>query len=326
MDWTPRDGDILLTDDDLIFYTMGYAHPEDRVISYLKYVPLSFKHLFDVPWLPYTWNLEGIPLVRPAKLYSPKIYRNVISALRRISEEYVYYSPHDGKEIVAVPREKIRRVYVPGECFKLLLSKERLDSLEERAVRIVKLLSESSSVPLSDFGIHGSISLRMHSEESDIDVTVYGSDNFRRVKDALARLAEEGVVEPLVTDRFDELRRNRVIFEGVRVVVNATRKLEEINEKYGQYKYQALRPVEVECTVTDDWEAVFRPAVYGVECGGQVKQVVSMIGQFRDVARRGERVRVKGVLERVEGADGSWLRVVVGSGVEDEEYIWPAEG
>lgn len=327
MNWTPRDGDILLTDDGLIFYTMGYAHPEGRVISYLKYVPLSLKHLFDVPWLPYTWNLEGTPLIRPAKLYSPKIYRNVISALRRISEEYVYYSPHDGKELVTVPREKIRRVYVPGECFKLLLFKKNLDPLEERAVRIIKLLSESSSVPLSDFGIHGSISLQMHSEESDIDVTVYGSENFRRVKDALVCLAEEGVVEPLVTDRFDELRRNRVIFEGVRVVVNATRKLEEINEKYGQYNYQALRPVEVECTVTDDWEAVFRPAVYGVECGGgQVKQVVSMIGQFRDVARRGVRVRVKGVLERVEGAGESWLRVVVGSGVEDEEYIWPVEG
>ncbi len=327
MNWTPRDGDIILTDDGLVFYTMGYAHPEDRVVAYLKYVPLSLKHLFDVPWLPYMWKLEEMPLVRPAKLYSPKIYRNVISALRRISEDYVYYSPHDGKEIVTVPRGKIRRVYVPGDCLKLLLSKERLDPLEERAVRVVKLLSEDSGVPLSDFGIHGSISLQIHNEESDIDVTIYGSENFRRVKDALARLADEGVVEPLIADRFDELRRNRVIFEGVRVVVNATRKLEEISEKYGQYRCRALKPIEVSCVVTEDWEAVFRPAVYGVECGnGQVKQVVSMIGQFRDVAHRGERVRVRGMLEHVEGAEGSWLRVVVGSGVEDEEYIWPAEG
>lgn len=324
MSWTPRDGDIILTDEGLVFYTMGYAHPEDRVTAYLKYVPLSLKHLFDVPWLPYTWHLGEIPLVRPAKLYSPKIYRSVISALRRISEDYVYYSPNDGKEIVTVPKERIRRVYVPGECLKLLLSKEELDPLEERAVNVIRLLSEKSGVPLSDFGIHGSISLQMHSEESDVDITVYGSENFRRVKGALARLVEEGVAEPLLADRFDDLRRNRVVFEGVRVVVNATRKLEEIREKYGQYMYRALEPVEVECTVTEDWEAVFRPAVYGVECEERrIRQVVSMIGQFRDVAHRGERVRVKGMLERVEGADGSWLRIVVGSGVGDDEYIWP---
>ncbi|MBS7288426.1 MAG: hypothetical protein KIH01_06690 [Candidatus Freyarchaeota archaeon] len=327
MRWTPRDGDIILTDENLIFYTMGYAHPDDRVIAYLKYVPLNLKHLFDVPWLPYTWHLEGVPLVRPAKLYSPKIYRSVILALRRISEDYVYYSPSDGKEVVTVPKGKVRRVYVPSECLKFLLSKEMLDPIEERAVNVIRLLSERSGVPLSNFGIHGSISLQMHSEESDVDITVYGSENFRRVKDALARLVEEGVAEPLLADQFDELRRNRVVFEGMRVVVNATRKLEEIREKYGHYTYRALGPVEVECTVTEDWEAVFRPAVYGVECeDGRIRQVVSMIGQFRDVAHGGERVRVKGMLERVEGTDGGWLRIVVGSGVGDDEYIWPVRG
>ncbi|MEM1658441.1 MAG: hypothetical protein QXK94_05335 [Candidatus Jordarchaeales archaeon] len=324
MNWTPRDGDIIVTVEDLVFYTMGYAHPEDRVVAYLKYIPLKLKHLFDVPWLPYTWRLEGVTLVRPVKLYSPKIYRNVLSALRKLSEDYVYYSPHDGKEVVTVPRERIKRVYVPGECLKSLLSKKNPDPLERLAVKVILLLSDRSRVPLSEFGIHGSISLQMHSSESDIDITVYGSENFRRVKEALTALVEEGAAEPLLADRFDELRRNRVIFEGVRVVVNATRRLEEIRERYGEYTYRAINPVEVECTVTDDWEAVFRPAVYWVECENpEVKQVVSMIGQFRDVARKGERVKVKGMLERVEGPKGSWLRVVVGSGVGDEEYIWP---
>ncbi|MHA1711458.1 MAG: hypothetical protein ACTSUS_05280 [Candidatus Freyarchaeota archaeon] len=327
MNWTPRDGDAILTEDGLVFYTMGYAHPEDRVVAYLKYVPSSLKDLFDVPWLPYTWRLEGVTLVRPAKLYSPKIYRNVLSALRRISEDYVYYSPCDGKELVTVPRSKIRRVYVPCEQLRLLLRKESLDRLEEKAVKIIRLLSEKSGVPLGDFGVHGSISLQMHGEGSDVDVSVYGSENFRRVKKALLLLADEGVVQPILADRFDELRRNRVLFEGVRVVVNATRKIEEIRERYGQYRYRALRPVEAECTVTEDWEAVFRPAVYGVECEDErVKQVVSMIGQFRDVARRGVRVVAKGMLERVEGEEGGWLRIVVGSGVGEEEYIWPAEG
>ncbi len=327
MPWMPRDGDAILTKEGLIFYTMGYAHPEDRVVAYLKYVPESLKNLFDVPWLPYTWHLEEVPLFRPAKLYSPKIYSNVLSALRRISEDYVYYSPHDGKELVTVPKNRIKRVYVPCEELKRLLSKGCLDQLEKKTVKIISILSRKSGVPLSDFGVHGSISLQMHGEKSDIDVSVYGSENFRKVKEALLLLADEGVVQPVLSDRFDQLRRNRATFEGVRVVVNATRKVEEIREKYGQYKYNALGLVEAECIVTEDWEAVFRPAIYGVRCEDKsVRQVVSMIGQFRDVARKGERVMVKGMLEQVEGGRESWKRIVVGSGVGEEEYIWPVEG
>jgi len=49
-----------------------------------------------------------------------------------------------------------------------------------------------------------------------------------------------------------------------------------------------------------------------------------MIGCYRNVARRGEKIRVSGTLERVENVETSEInhQVVVGTGTREDEYIW----
>jgi predicted nucleotidyltransferase len=50
-----------------------------------------------------------------------------------------------------------------------------------------------------------------------------------------------------------------------------------------------------------------------------------MIGCYRNVARRGDRVQVSGMLEQVENLETGEVfhQVVVGTGISEEEYIWP---
>jgi len=76
---------------------------------------------------------------------------------------------------------------------------------------------------------------------------------------------------------------------------------------------------------------MFRPAVYGVQdCTSPdgavdvsgVSEVVSMIGSYRNLVAKGERVRARGFLEEVARGDESWLRVVVGSGRAGEHLDW----
>jgi predicted nucleotidyltransferase len=60
--------------------------------------------------------------------------------------------------------------------------------------------------------------------------------------------------------------------------------------------------------------------------GEKVPQfVVSMIGCYRNVARKGGKIRVSGMLERVENVETKKVhhQVVVGTGVSEEERIWP---
>jgi predicted nucleotidyltransferase len=50
-----------------------------------------------------------------------------------------------------------------------------------------------------------------------------------------------------------------------------------------------------------------------------------MIGCYRNIARTGDRIRVSGTLERAESVETGRVfhHVVVGTGLSEEEYIWP---
>jgi predicted nucleotidyltransferase len=118
---------------------------------------------------------------------------------------------------------------------------------------------------------------------------------------------------------------------------NATRKPEEINSKYGLSKYVPLASIRFCCKIRDDSEAMFRPAIYKIQDYERIdtasslgedqipELVISMVGCYRNVARKGDRVRVSGMLERVENLESEQVfhQVVVGTGISEEEHIWP---
>lgn len=326
-----RDGDAIVSKHNFIFYAFGYEHPEDSIIAFLKYVPNEYREYFRIPWLEYKWEFQGIPLTRPSELYSPRTYPAVIEGLRRISPKYLYEDKIIGKPIVVVPKDLIKKVFFPRKRLQKLLNKKNLDPLETKAINLIKLLSDKSGVSIADFGIHGSISLGMHTEKSDIDISVYGAENFKRVKKSAAELDEDGLIVLSKGNQIERIRCNRGAYEEKNFVFNATRKNEEITDQYGGRSYKAIRPLKFSCQVVNADEAMFRPAKYHIEnyvplnrsyeIEKKPKTVVSMIGEFRDIAKAGDRIKVQGMLERVEGK-GTTYRVVVGSGF-GKEYIWP---
>lgn len=336
-EWLPLDGDTLLTSDGFIFNVFGYEHPEDRVFSFLKYIPSKFKDLFNIRLLERRWKQGDTEFLRAEKLYTAENYRELLRTLKENLPTYVYFCPFRGKEVIAVPFSHIKRVFAPRDCLQTLLKRPDRDRLQELAVKLITFISEASNVSIEDFGLHGSIALNMHGEGSDIDVVVYGGSNFRRVETTINKLVEEGLLSYVFKNRLDAARKYRVKYEGKILMYAAVRKPEEINVRYGQCRYMPIKPVEFICRVRDDVEAMFRPAIYGVECYSPLNQtselpdemapekVVSMIGCYRNIARRGDRIRVSGMLERVESINNGkvFYQVVVGSAVGGDEYIWP---
>ncbi len=330
-EWQLRDGDVILTKKGFIFYTFGYNHPNDRIIAFLKYIPLKYKHLFDekINFLEWQWTLNKEKLVRPTELYYGD---TLLSILRENFPEYLYFSKVFNKEIIIVPKSEIKVIFVPKKGLSLLTNKENPDTLEKEAISLIKLLSKTSKV--RDFGIHGSILLGTHNEKSDIDITVYGSSNFKKVKDAIRTLVSQNPsIEYLLENKFDKLRRNRGLYNSRRFVINATRQKEEIHEIYGNKKYAALTDISFQAKITDNTEAVFRPAHYKitefVNLSSSLPQaipneVISMIGQYRDIADMGDRIQGKGVLEEISDikTKEKTYRIVIGSG-RPNEYIEP---
>jgi len=335
--WTPRDGDTFITKEGLVFYVFGYEHPKNRVLSFLKYIPSQLKSHFPIRFLSQKWKLGNLELARPEKLYTAQNYQKLLETFRRTFPQYIYSCPYRGKEVINVPREHIKKVYVPKECLQRLFEKKRKDPLQKLALELTSLLSAESKVPLEDFGIHGSIALNMHTAKSDIDIVVYGSRNFRSLERAVDKLVEEGILRYIFTKKLDRARKYRGRYKDKVFVYNAVRKINEINVQYGDHKYIPIKDVTFSCEVVDDNEAMFRPAIYQIKNYQPLDptskltedelptRVVSMIGYYRNVARRGEKIKVSGTLERVENVETGETshQIVIGTGTREDEYIWP---
>jgi hypothetical protein len=335
-EWLPADGDTFVTKNGFIFNTFGYEHPDDRVFSFLKYIPAKFKALFNVQMLERTWKYGDTQLFRAEKLYTAKNYTTFIEAFRKNFPDYVYYCYLRNKELITVPLDFIERVFVPRDRLAALRQVPKPDKLQKLALELLNVLSAESGVSLDDFGIHGSIALDMHAPESDIDFVVYGTENFRTVEEIIARLVNTGTLSYIISNRLDAARKFQGRYKGKIFMYNATRQPEEVKTRYGDARFSSIDPVRFECTVSDDTEAIFRPATYKItnykplDAESELlldkipDRVVSNIGCYRNVARQGSEIKVAGQLERVEviKTGAVHYQVVVGTATSEEEYIW----
>lgn len=315
----------------------GYEHPAGRVFAFLKYIPETWKNHFNIEYLSNTWKHGKQKLFRAEQLYTAKNYQTFLETFRKSFTDFVYFCPFREKEVLTVPLSTIKQVYVPNECLQHLIKLKKKDNLQKMAAELINILSTESRIGMDNFGVHGSIALNMHTAKSDIDIVVYGADNFRRLERTIGKLVKAGSLSYRFNNRLDAARHCKVRYRNKTFMYNAIRKAEEIKSKYGELKYTRLNFVNFKCRVKDDTEAMFRPAIYKIQ-GYQpddpalaIKKcqtpelVVSMIGCYRNVARAGDTITVSGMFERAENlATGQvFHQVVVGTGVNEEEHIWP---
>lgn len=335
--WFPEDGDTFATREGFIFNVLGYEHPKNRVFAFLKYIPAQFKTLFKIEYLKNTWNHEGQQVFRAEKLYTAQNYQSFVATFRTNFPDYVYFCPFRGKEVISSPKSPVRHAYVPRDCLSRLAKLEKRDTLQESALSLVKLLSDESHVAAEDFGLHGSIALNMYTSKSDIDLVVYGAKNFRKLETAIDSMVKDQKLSYVSKNRTEAARRFKGKYQSRIFMYTATRKPDEIKFKYGLFKYSPVARAKFTCNVKDDSETMFRPAIYKIEnykpaspASALPKEsvpdiVVSMIGCYRNVARRGDTMRVSGMLERVENVETGAIshQVVVGTGTSEDEHIWP---
>ncbi|RLG99907.1 hypothetical protein DRO38_07185 [Candidatus Bathyarchaeota archaeon] len=256
-------------------------------------------------------------------MFSPSVYKVVSGVFKKYFPDYLFFDKNLNKYIFSISHDLIIDVIKPNEALKNLLNKKELDPLENKAVNLILLLSEYSGVSLNYFGIHGSISLGMHGDKSDMDVSVYGAKNYRIVLETLRDLDKRGKLTLSRESLADRIKGNVGWYQGTRFVLNAIRLDEEIKCK--EENLELLGDAIIKCRVIDDYESIFRPAIYGVsDCrvisgssfAANVSYVVSMIGIYRGFARKGDNLIVKGMIENVN--EGEYYRIVVGSGFSEE--------
>lgn len=333
-----RDGDIFVTKHGFIFYTFGYVHPPTRIIAYLKYIPKELSTLFPLTYHATEWKNGSQVLVRPTKLYSPTNFHLVLNTFKTHFPEFLFNCPYNSKTLIAIPLSSIQNIHTSQQSLTTLKHQGSLDALQKLALELIQLLATSSHISLKHFGIHGSLALGIHSDFSDIDLSVYGRIQFHKVHQSMATLVQQGHLKYLFEDKTDTLRRNKGIYKGKKFVINAIRMREELTDTYGQYRYQAIQPLHFKATIVNDSESIFKPACYQItnyaplDAASQlpIKKIpdtlISMIGRYRNIVGNGCQIEAVGNLEKLieQTNDAVGYRVVVGSAtIGVEEYLWP---
>ena len=336
MDREFRDRDYIETMDNLFFAVIGNVHPKDRVLAYLKYLPNPRGK----------WVRTGKKYARSIRYYSASNIIRTVNFLRKYYSQYVFrYEPFN---IVfsAVPRERIAKHYRPEERLNELLHANHVDRLERKAIKLVSIISDESSISLDRLGVTGSILLDIHRSFSDIDLTIYGRDQTRRVKEALLSLymkngdglrrfsgrvlsrwcRQQSSAHPITIQEARELYArtwNKAVFRNTVFSIHAIRTEEEVTEQFGEEIYKPRGVIKVRARVVDSSDSCFLPAIYlvsdvrttGISQFNAVERVVSYEGLYSDIAASGDEIVVKGKLEEVldESRRLKYRRILVGS-------------
>jgi len=331
-----RDRDFLQTPEGFLFCVVGGMHPKNRVISYIKYLPSDSG----------VWGNEKNQFNRILKNYTISNLLETFQYLEQKHPHYLYKSPVDNITVTAVPHQCITHHFIPEKKLSQIEQSINLDSLQKKLVRFINFLQKNSGIKDTYFGITGSILLDIHQPTfSDLDVIVYGTKNSWNLKKAL--IQQQGSDSPLkrlqgnalekwctkkskqypITkkDAFTLYKRkwNLGFYEDRWVSIHPVKLENEINEEYGSKIYQPFGQINLEAVVCDSVNSLFLPAVYKVEDitfldskpSVDIIEIVSYEGLYSSLAENGEKICVKGKLEKVteKQTEQQHYRVVVGS-------------
>jgi predicted nucleotidyltransferase len=340
----PKDKDFIETIEGLLFCIVGYLHPPERYTAYLKYRPAT-----QGPWKRY-----GTFYQRMLQVYSAAETATSNDWLRNNFPEYIKRDEFRGIEFPLIPQNKVIRYYIPEIRLVEILGGPQ-DFLETKVVKLVEMIAETSGVSPSNFGITGSILLKIHSQKiSDIDLLIYGRENTDRIAKAVRLLQEETRLETYQTEEIKQwrLRQQKTLgipkkhysslvwphwkrgrIDGTNFSIHPTRFDDEITLEYGTERYSAIEPIECTASISDSQESMFVPARYSIEdlkfrkkpsSIKEINSVVSFEGVFSSIVQKGDRVQIKGTLEKVENIQTGEVhyQIVIGT-LSGQGWILP---
>jgi predicted nucleotidyltransferase len=296
------------------------------------------------------WEREGVRFSRSIPYYQVSQIENTYQWLKENHPEYILKCPVRDIEISWVPKKKVKKYYHPIYRLDEIKEKGPKDPLEKRLVKLVSLIEESADIEGS-LGVTGSILTETHNPKfSDIDLTVYGSNESNRVKKALLELKTAKKIKSLssqekrkwilnrvnkhglnikVLKRIADKRWNFGYIDGIYFSIHPTRTDNEIIESYGDNTYNRIGEVSGTATILNNKESIYLPAVYKIiECKPNIEasEITSFEGIYSSLFQNGDVIRFNGILEEVKGKTPYKRIIIGGAGSQDSYIAWDYSG
>jgi predicted nucleotidyltransferase len=325
-----REGELIRTENQVIFDVKGLVHPPNRLIAFPRYIPSP------------EGNRRGEKGLY-GKIYS---FSERFQFLEQNMPSLIVHDAVFDETLCEVPVDMVVERYDPVEKLRLLHTSKELSELERMVVHLAEELQEASGIPWSSMGISGSVLTGLTTLQSDVDPVVYGEENGRRAYEALEALLKDdaagfkrytrGELQALFDFRskdtimgfedFARVERRKAfqgMYEGTDYFIRFVKDWSQVTEQYGDVCYKNAGYAKITATITDDSEALFTPCTYKIENvtveeGAKLKpinEIVSFRGRFCEQARKGEKVTAQGKVEHVtDKRDGQkYYRIILGN-------------
>jgi predicted nucleotidyltransferase len=317
------EGDFIETVDGLFFAVKGFKHPLDRVIAYLRYVPdpLGDRKLNNI---------------RYRRVYDLEDTKNYLIEYFPI---YVSWVDYISQTLQTVPRTKIKRIYKPTEGFNKI-NKNNKTKLDYLTYEFASNLSNQSKVSKKSIGISGSLLIGLATDDSDIDLIIYGDENGRKIYNGLKKMREDSsVIRPFnlknvtkkvisrwgKTEKFIEIEIGKKLHGFFKEKEYFIRLIKiPANEEITR----PLKPVKGRAKIKEDKDSIFTPCIYKIENlkgfdeGNlpDITELWSLRGKFTEQAKKGDVVEFEGTIEEVTTYEEKKYRVAL---ISDHDYLIP---
>ena len=302
--------DFIQTKQGLVFAVVSYQPHEGKVGCFLRYVSNGD-----------AW--EKIDTEQANQL------------LRQSYPEYLYQSTQFDAMFHAVAVNDIVEHHRPEVRLQYVLQHEARDDIEHKLQQLIPILVRFG-VDCDFLGLTGSMLINQQRSTSDIDLVVFGREDFQKTRQALKSAVQSGELSDLdltlMKDNFQrragelsfdefswhEYRKyNKASIDGTKFDIGMVCLSSEIQQDEEQYQKQGMRTIITK--VVDDLRAFDFPAVYLVD-DKLTPEVLSFTHTYVGQAKKGELIEVSGAVE-CNIATGK-CRLIVGSTREaDGEYI-----
>ena len=304
-----RPKDYIVIDDKYFFAVVSEYQEDERALTWLRYVK------------------DNSGMKKLATEQAGKVVKEVYP-------DFVFHSQYADIELHGIPLKVIKKIYRPEETINELLESSVKDGVQKDAIKLIELLIEAG-IEIQCLGITGSLMLKTHNEHSDIDIVVYGRENFFKVRSVIKNLLESGQLNNLdeifwqdayqrrdCSISFEEYqwhesrKFNKCISGKTKVDISMIPDENERVKEYGPFK--KISHERIEAIIIDDSYSYDFPARYIIQ-HTSINEVVSYTATYTGQAEKDERIEVAGYVE--QGSDDK-KRLLVGSSREaDGEYI-----